>query len=89
MYHSLRQRFDDIVYDITDTLTEMAPDPRLMPAGAIVRSSASTPSLRARDPGMVPPHARYDAGGNVRVVVRVRAFLPRGEWAKRRGGAKR
>ncbi|KAL1895228.1 hypothetical protein Sste5346_005373 [Sporothrix stenoceras] len=41
-----------------------------------VRSSASTPSLRSRD-GTVPPHARMDPGGNVRVVVRVRAFLPR------------
>jgi len=43
-----------------------------------VRSSASTPSLRARD-GSEPMHARMDPGGNVRVVVRVRAFLPRGE----------
>ncbi|CAK7223928.1 hypothetical protein SCUCBS95973_005345 [Sporothrix curviconia] len=41
-----------------------------------VRSSASTPSLRSRD-GTMPPHARMDPGGNVRVVVRVRAFLPR------------
>ncbi|KAK1657208.1 kinesin motor domain-containing protein [Colletotrichum godetiae] len=35
-------------------------------------SSASTPSLRSHD-GPV----RMDGGGNVRVVVRVRAFLPR------------
>ncbi|GAW12702.1 hypothetical protein ANO14919_020720 [Xylariales sp. No.14919] len=42
-----------------------------------VRSSASTPSLRSRD-GTLPPHMmRVDGGGNVRVVVRVRAFLPR------------
>ncbi|QBZ56998.1 hypothetical protein PoMZ_01917 [Pyricularia oryzae] len=41
-----------------------------------VRSYASTPSLRCRD-GQAPPTARMDAGGNVRVVVRVRAFLPR------------
>ncbi|KAI1175480.1 kinesin motor domain-containing protein [Nemania sp. FL0916] len=42
-----------------------------------IRSSASTPSLRSRD-GTLPPHMiRMDAGGNVRVVVRVRAFLPR------------
>ncbi|KAI0459839.1 kinesin motor domain-containing protein [Xylaria acuta] len=42
-----------------------------------IRSSASTPSLRSRD-GTLPPHMmRVDAGGNVRVVVRVRAFLPR------------
>lgn len=53
-----------------------------MPAAAasadlrVVRSSASTPSLRSRD-GTIPLHARMDNGGNVRVVVRVRAFLPR------------
>lgn len=52
-----------------------------MPAAAsadlrVVRSSASTPSLRSRD-GTIPFHARMDNGGNVRVVVRVRAFLPR------------
>ncbi|KAK0614126.1 kinesin motor domain-containing protein [Immersiella caudata] len=38
-----------------------------------IRSSASTPSLRSRD-GVA---SRMDAGGNVKVVVRVRAFLPR------------
>lgn len=45
---------------------------------AAVRSSASTPSLRSRD-GTAP--AKMDRGGNVRVVVRVRAFLQRGEHA--------
>lgn len=48
-------------------------------AGSLVPafcSSASTPSLRSRD-GTVP--ARMDRGGNVRVVVRVRAFLQRGK----------
>ena len=45
-----------------------------------VRSSASTPSLRSRD-GTLPMLARMDGGGNVRVVVRVRAFLQRGEFA--------
>ncbi|CRK41018.1 hypothetical protein BN1723_015837 [Verticillium longisporum] len=63
----------------------MALDNRLMPAAAApaatpelrtIRSSASTPSLRSRD-GTIPLHARMDGGGNVRVVVRVRAFLPR------------
>ncbi|KXJ93079.1 P-loop containing nucleoside triphosphate hydrolase protein [Microdochium bolleyi] len=43
---------------------------------ALVRSSASTPSLRSRD-GTLPQHLRVDNGGNVKVVVRVRAFLPR------------
>ncbi|CCE27587.1 hypothetical protein E4U22_002038 [Claviceps purpurea] len=61
----------------------MALDPRLMPSPATpqdraapVRSSASTPSLRSRD-GSVPLLSRMDGGGNVKVVVRVRAFLPR------------
>ncbi|KAK8002543.1 hypothetical protein PG989_002262 [Apiospora arundinis] len=41
------------------------------------QSSASTPSLRSRD-GTMPPHMKTaDGGGNVKVVVRVRAFLPR------------
>ncbi|KAI1125371.1 kinesin motor domain-containing protein [Nemania abortiva] len=49
----------------------------MKPAAYTIRSSASTPSLRSRD-GTLPPHMmRMDAGGNVRVVVRVRAFLPR------------
>ncbi|RYP77138.1 hypothetical protein DL771_001428 [Monosporascus sp. 5C6A] len=43
---------------------------------ASFRSSASTPSLRSRD-GLLPAHLRPDNGANVRVVVRVRAFLPR------------
>ncbi|KAH7362532.1 kinesin-II 95 kDa subunit [Plectosphaerella cucumerina] len=60
----------------------MALDARLMPPPSAIsdspaiRSSASTPSLRSRD-GTLPPHLRMDGGGNVRVVVRVRAFLPR------------
>ncbi|KAI0883253.1 P-loop containing nucleoside triphosphate hydrolase protein [Annulohypoxylon maeteangense] len=55
-------------------------DPRIMPSPdmmlRVLPSSASTPSLRSRD-GTLPPHMRMDSGGNVRVVVRVRAFLPR------------
>ncbi|KAI0145220.1 kinesin-domain-containing protein [Xylariaceae sp. FL1272] len=48
-----------------------------MRSSAVVRSSASTPSLRSRD-GTVPAHMmRANGGGNVKVVVRVRAFLPR------------
>ncbi|KAH7318661.1 P-loop containing nucleoside triphosphate hydrolase protein [Stachybotrys elegans] len=59
----------------------MAFDSRLMPSdhhhhALAIRSSASTPSLRSRD-GSVPMLARMDGGGNVRVVVRVRAFLQR------------
>ncbi|KAK3378414.1 P-loop containing nucleoside triphosphate hydrolase protein [Podospora didyma] len=82
-HESVGLRFDDIVANIHETLTEIALEPRLMPNATTldvtqraIRSSASTPSLRSRD-GTVPPHARMDPGGNVRVVVRVRAFLPR------------
>ncbi|XXH00772.1 Guanosine-diphosphatase [Hypoxylon texense] len=72
-----RHRTNDIVIDICETLTGML-EPRLMPSPDMraIRSSASTPSLRSRD-GTLPSHMRMDAGGNVRVVVRVRAFLPR------------
>lgn len=82
MYLNQQQRFNEIILDITNTLIGMAFDPRLMPGVAAemrsVRSSASTPSLRSRE-GSVTPIGRMDApGGNVRVVVRVRGFLPRG-----------
>ena len=86
MFHILRQRLHDSIHDVNETLVMMALDARLMPAiasdvhGRTVRSSASTPSLRSRD-GTVPMHARMDGGGNVKVVVRVRAFLKRGEWS--------
>ena len=52
-------------------------------SAATLRSTASSPSLRARE--SVAVSARQDGmaspspGGNVRVVVRVRKFLPRGE----------
>jgi hypothetical protein len=82
MYVNLRQRYKEIIQDISDTFLDMALDPRLMPGVAAemrsVRSSASTPSLRSRE-GSITPIGRMDAsGGNVRVVVRVRGFLPRG-----------
>lgn len=82
MYLHLQQRFHDAILDINDTLIGMALDSRLMPGVAVemqsARSTASTPSLRSRE-GSVTPVGRMDApGGNVRVVVRVRAFLPRG-----------
>lgn len=51
--------------------------------GSALTSSASSPSLRARESIPVPiVHqdglASPSPGGNVRVVVRVRKFLPRG-----------
>lgn len=82
MYANLQQRFRDTVLEINEVLIDMALEPRLMPSVAAemrsVRSSASTPSLRSRD-GSDMPVTRMDApGGNVKVVVRVRGFLPRG-----------
>lgn len=84
MYLNHRFRFNEVIENIIDTLTEMALDPRLIPGVAAetrsVRSSASTPSLRSRE-GSDTPIGRMDApGGNVRVVVRVRGFLPRGRF---------
>lgn len=52
-------------------------------AGTALTSSASSPSLRSRESVSVPVGYRDGVaspspGGNVRVVVRVRKFLPRG-----------
>ncbi|KAI9796996.1 MAG: hypothetical protein M1825_006275 [Sarcosagium campestre] len=62
----------------------MALDPRSFPGVASelrqLQSSASSPSLRSRESSVVPanrPDTPNGGGGNVRVVVRVRAFLPR------------
>jgi hypothetical protein len=82
MWKLQQQRFSEIILDITNSLIGMALDPRLMPGVAAdmrsIRSSASTPSLRSRE-GSVTPIGRMDTpGGNVKVVVRVRGFLPRG-----------
>lgn len=88
MYANLQQRFRETIQHINDTLLDMALDPRLMPGVAAemrsIRSSASTPSLRSRE-GSIAPIGRMDApGGNVRVVVRVRGFLPRGKMLVKR-----
>ncbi|CAD6576540.1 MAG: Kinesin [Alectoria sarmentosa] len=61
----------------------MALDPRGFPGVASevrqLKSSASTPSLRSRESELVPMGRSTpdNGGGNVRVVVRVRGFLPR------------
>jgi len=82
MYLNLQQRIYHTILDINETLIGMALDPRLMPGVAAelrtVRSSASTPSLRSREGSVTPLGMRDGPGGNVRVVVRVRGFLPRG-----------
>lgn len=69
----------------------MALDQRLMPSNssvAALRSTASTPSLRSSREGSMGRAGGDVAGGggNVKVVVRVRGFLPRGmflsSWLK-------
>ncbi|KAI9703170.1 MAG: Kinesin [Candelina mexicana] len=62
----------------------MALDPRLFPGVAAelrqLRSTASTPSLRSRESSEMSTTSSetiVGPGGNVRVVVRVRGFLPR------------
>ncbi|KAH8812052.1 kinesin family protein-like protein [Xylogone sp. PMI_703] len=80
MYRALQLRARNDVFKIKQLLVKMAFEPRLMSRIASdmrsVRSSASTPSLRAREDSIVPGRSE-GSGGNVRVVVRVRAFLPR------------
>lgn len=76
-----QQRYYDVINDCNESLIGMALDPRLMPGVAsILPSTASTPSLRARESSVAPVGGgKMDGpGGNVRVVVRVRGFLPRG-----------
>ncbi|KAF7957642.1 hypothetical protein EAE96_003216 [Botrytis aclada] len=76
MYLHLQRQFSRKIADINETLIAMAIVPRLMPGmGMGVVSTASTPSLRSRRDSVVS--AARDTGGNVRVVVRVRGFLPR------------
>ncbi|TEY37829.1 hypothetical protein BOTCAL_0504g00040 [Botryotinia calthae] len=76
MYLHLQHQFSKKIADINETLIAMAIVPRLMPGmGMGVVSTASTPSLRSRRDSVVS--TARDAAGNVRVVVRVRGFLPR------------
>ena len=85
MYVSQRLRYHELFCDIANQLEDMALDPRGFPGVASearqLKSSASTPSLRSRESELVPMgRATPDnGGGNVRVVVRVRGFLPRGK----------
>ena len=84
MYASQQLRYRAIIDDITGLLAAMALDPRAFPGVVAeigqLKSSASSPSLRSRDSEVVPMGRSTpdNGGGNVRVVVRVRGFLPRG-----------
>ncbi|ATZ48315.1 hypothetical protein BCIN_03g05410 [Botrytis cinerea B05.10] len=76
MYLHLQHQFSKKIAGINEKLIAMAIVPRLMPGmGMGVVSTASTPSLRSRRDSVVS--TARDAAGNVRVVVRVRGFLPR------------
>lgn len=84
MYASQRLRYQLLLREIENRFQAMALDPRGFPGIATdvrpLKSSASTPSLRSRDSELVPMarNSPDKGGGNVRVVVRVRGFLPRG-----------
>ena len=87
MYAHLRRRFQLTVEDCIEVLEAMAPA-RIYPdpscgVRAAIPSSASSPSLRSKEMVVVVPMAspaiNLNPGGNVKVVVRVRGFLQRGE----------
>ena len=83
MYVTQRQRFRATVCGIEVLLESMALDARAFPGVALEsrpRSTASSPSLRSRESEVVTMGRSTpdNGGGNVRVVVRVRGFLPRG-----------
>ena len=84
MYAAQRLRYRLIVHNLRGFLVDMALDARAFPGVASEvrpRSSASSPSLRSRESELVPMgrNTPDNGGGNVRVVVRVRGFLPRGK----------
>lgn len=85
MYVVQRLRFREVFDNITGILKDMALDYRAYPgiaAESRLKSSASSPSLRSRDSEVMTTGRNTPdvGGGNVRVVVRVRGFLPRGRF---------
>lgn len=79
MYVSQRLRYRHTIENVLVHLEDMA-----LPGVAArlrqLKSSASTPSLRSRESELVPMtnYTPNYSGGNVKVVVRVRGFLERG-----------
>lgn len=90
MFTNTRLRYTDLISNIEGLLLDMALDARVYSAISSSQSSttpglseASSPSLRSRESVIVPMGRTGTpdggaGGGNVRVVVRVRGFLPRG-----------
>jgi hypothetical protein len=79
--HTLRrQRSKEVVKNVYTLLEAMAFDSRLV--GGLrhseFMSTASSPSLRAPEGAFRDSMAGSDDAGNVKVVVRVRQFIPRG-----------
>lgn len=77
----LCQAFDDYSWERL-VLNEMAHRALTTPDMRTYHSSASTPSLRSKEPVVEvlerPSTPMGDEGGNVKVVVRVRKFIKRG-----------
>ena len=86
MFVQQRLYFKELMVNIQEQFRDMALDSRAYPGIQVnnpsLKSSASSPSLRSRESELVPmnPPATDHGGGNVRVVVRVRGFLPRGQY---------
>lgn len=90
MFYALRTRYLETIREAIDLFEEMVPvDPRayraLTTPDIAYQSSASAPSLRAREAAtplepMAPmrPMSSDGDSGNVKVVVRVRKFIKRG-----------
>ena len=80
MYTSLRNRSRIQLDGCIDLLEDMALGPgSFHVTRAKTPTSASSPSLRSKEPMVVPVTTlNMSPGGNVKVVVRVRGFLPRG-----------
>ncbi|KAI1611066.1 kinesin family member 1/13/14 [Exophiala viscosa] len=87
MYISLHNRYCTVLdkcIQLLDHTVAMVPPPRSITTAADSRSktptpsSASSPSLRSRTPvNVLMAPVNSNPGGNVKVVVRVRGFLPR------------
>lgn len=84
MYTFLRHRYEAELEHCIELLEKMALG-RSHPhdVRAKTPTSASSPSLRSREPivvAMTHPPANMTPGNSVKVVVRVRGFLQRGEY---------
>ena len=79
--HTLRRhRSKEVVKNVELLLDAMSYDPRLMGGMRLFESFASAPSLRASELAPRDNMGGSDDAGNVKVVVRVRQFIPRGMY---------